>query len=65
MEQGDAPPVGLLLCSDRSATRVQYAIGGMDHELFVSRYLVALPSEDRLRDWIEADRAAIDLPESS
>jgi hypothetical protein len=37
----------------------------MDHELFVSRYLVALPSEDRLRDWIEADRAAIDLPESS
>jgi YhcG PDDEXK nuclease domain len=37
MEEGDVPPVGLLLCSDRSATRVQYAIGGMDHQLFVSR----------------------------
>jgi predicted nuclease of restriction endonuclease-like (RecB) superfamily len=65
MEEGDAPPVGLLLCSDRSTTRVQYAIGGLDHQLFVSRYLVALPSEERLREWIEADRAAIDLPQSS
>jgi hypothetical protein len=41
---------------------VQYAIGGMDHQLFVSRYLVALPSEERLREWIETDRAAIDSP---
>jgi predicted nuclease of restriction endonuclease-like (RecB) superfamily len=65
MEEGDAPPVGLLLCSDRSTTRVQYAIGGLDHQLFVSRYLVALPSEERLREWIEADRAAIDLPQSN
>jgi len=65
MEEADAPPVGLLLCSDRSTTRVQYAIGGLDHQLFVSRYLVALPSEERLREWIEADRAAIDLPQPS
>lgn len=60
MEQGDSPPVGLLLCSDRSATRVQYATAGLDQQLFVSRYLLALPSEEQLRNWVEADRAAIE-----
>jgi len=60
IDEGDSAPVGLLLCSDRSATRVQYATLGLDHRLFVSRYLLALPSEDQLRQWIEADRAAIE-----
>lgn len=60
LEDGDSPPVGLLLCSDRSATRVEYATAGLDHQLFVSRYLVALPSADQLRELVEADRAAIE-----
>ncbi|HTE41004.1 MAG TPA: PDDEXK nuclease domain-containing protein [Steroidobacteraceae bacterium] len=61
MDDGDNPPVGLLLCSDRSATRVQYATVGLDHQMFVSRYLVALPSEERLKEWIESDRAAVEM----
>jgi predicted nuclease of restriction endonuclease-like (RecB) superfamily len=65
IEKGDNPPVGLLLCSDKSATRVEYATAGLDHQLFVSRYLVALPSADRLRELVEADRAAIESAENS
>ena len=56
---GDNPPVGLLLCSGKDATKVEYATAGMDRQLFVSRYLVALPSPEQLQTLVEADRAAL------
>lgn len=58
--EGDNQPVGLLLCSGKDATKVEYATAGMDQQLFVSRYLVALPSADQLRRFIETDRAALE-----
>ena len=57
--EGDNPPVGLLLCSGKDTTKVEYATAGMDQQLFVSRYLVALPSPEQLRALLEADRAAL------
>lgn len=60
VEAGDNPPVGLLLCSGKDATKVEYATAGVDQQLFVSRYLVALPSAEQLRSFIEADRAALE-----
>ena len=57
MAQGDQPPVGLLLCTDKDQTKVEYATGGLDHQLFVSRYLVALPKSEQLQQLIETDRA--------
>jgi predicted nuclease of restriction endonuclease-like (RecB) superfamily len=65
LEEGDNPPVGLLLCSGKDATKVEYATAGMDRQLFVSRYLVALPSPEQLRALIEADRAALESSSTS
>jgi predicted nuclease of restriction endonuclease-like (RecB) superfamily len=65
VEEGDNSPVGLLLCSDKHATKVEYATAGMDQQIFVSRYLVALPSPDQLRELIEADRAALEAKGAS
>jgi predicted nuclease of restriction endonuclease-like (RecB) superfamily len=53
----DNPPVGLLLCSDKDQTKVEYATGGLDQQLFVSRYLVALPKLQEIEQLIERDRA--------
>ena len=53
----DNPPVGLLLCSDKDQTKVEYATGGLDQQLFVSRYLVALPKLHEIEQLIERDRA--------
>jgi predicted nuclease of restriction endonuclease-like (RecB) superfamily len=53
----DNPPVGLLLCSDKDQTKVEYAIGGLDQQLFVSRYLVALPTAHEIERLVERDRA--------
>lgn len=65
MAEGDNPPVGLLLCSDKDETKVEYATGGLSHRLFVSRYLVALPKPDALRKLVESDRAVWDQRRSA
>jgi len=57
MAKGDQPPVGILLCSDKDETKVEYATAGLSQKLFVSRYLVALPSVEQLRRFVEANRA--------
>jgi predicted nuclease of restriction endonuclease-like (RecB) superfamily len=67
MVEGDAPPVGILLCSDKDGAEVEFATAGMDQKLFVSRYLTALPSAKRLRVFLEADRERIEsrMPQPS
>lgn len=60
MEAGDNPPIGIILCSDRDQAAVEFATAGMDQTLFVSRYLVALPSAEKLRAFLEADRDRIE-----
>ena len=57
MTAEDNPPVGLLLCSGKDQTKVEYAIGGLDQQLFVSRYLVALPKPNEIEQLIAHDRA--------
>ena len=39
---------------------MEFATAGMDEKLFVSRYLVALPSAEKLRAFLEADRDQIE-----
>ncbi len=60
MAEGDHPPVGIILCSGKERTDVEFATAGMDAKLFVSRYLVALPSAEQLKALLEADRARIE-----
>ncbi len=57
---GEQPPVGIILCSDKDHTKVQFATAGMDNKLFVSRYLTALPSAEQLQRFVEADRDRIE-----
>lgn len=54
--RGEQPPVGVILCSDKDHTKVQFATAGMDNKLFVSRYLTALPSVEQLQRFVETDR---------
>ena len=52
MTDGDNPPVGILLCTDANTEMVKYATAGMDEQLFVSKYLLQLPSKDTLVTFI-------------
>jgi len=57
MAEGDNPPIGLLLCTDKDHTLVEYALGGMDKNLFVSSYKVALPKREELEAFLRAHQA--------
>lgn len=54
------PPVGIILCAERDAETVRYATAGLDNQLFVSRYLIALPSEDALKQWLREEQERLD-----
>jgi len=57
--EGDNPPVGILLCSDKDSAEVEFATAGMDQKLFVARYLAQLPSLAQLKAFLERERAQI------
>ena len=50
--EDDNPPIGILLCTDVSSDMVRYATAGMDENLFVSKYLLQLPSKESLIEFL-------------
>ncbi|MDR0799079.1 MAG: PDDEXK nuclease domain-containing protein [Dysgonamonadaceae bacterium] len=55
MAEGDNPPIGLILCGDKSETLAKYATAGMDNQLFVSKFLVNLPEKRVLEEFIRRE----------
>ena len=55
MAEGDSPPIGLILCGDKSNALAEYATSGMDNNLFVSKYLVELPEKKVLEEFIRRE----------
>ena len=53
MSEGDNPPIGILLCTQRDRTLVEYALAGMDNGLFVSKYQLELPKKEEIQRFIE------------
>jgi predicted nuclease of restriction endonuclease-like (RecB) superfamily len=53
MYPGDNPPVGLLLCTEKNEALAEYALGGMDNQLFISKYKLELPSQAEIKAFIE------------
>ena len=52
MSEGDNPPVGILLCTDKGSEMVEYALSGMDNQLFVSTYMLHLPDKKKLQEFM-------------
>jgi predicted nuclease of restriction endonuclease-like (RecB) superfamily len=57
MNEGDNPPVGIILCAGKNENLVKYATAGMSEQLFVSKYLIQLPDETELKAIIDAEQA--------
>ena len=52
MNIGDNPPVGILLCTRKGDKMVEYALAGMDNDLFVSTYMLSLPDKKTLQEFL-------------
>jgi len=52
-EKADNDPIGILMVAQKNNALVEYAMGGMDKNLFVSKYLLKLPSKEKLEFFLK------------
>lgn len=60
-QKNDNPTIGIILCTDKEETVVKYSMLKDSKQLFASKYQMYLPTEKQLADWIENDKAIIEL----
>ena len=48
MNEGDNPPIGIVLCADKSESVVKYTLPENETQIFASNYKLYLPSEEEL-----------------
>lgn len=63
MNEGDNPPIGLVLCADKSDSVVRYTLPEDNTQIFASKYKLYLPTEEELRKELNLDN--IDLKQLS
>ena len=52
MQPDDNPPIGILLCTEKGDTLVKYATAGLNPNIFVQKYMIELPSEEEIKEFI-------------
>lgn len=57
---GDNPTIGLILCSDKSETVAKYSILSEAKQVFASKYLPFLPTEEELQLELQRERKMIE-----
>ncbi|MGM9455018.1 PDDEXK nuclease domain-containing protein [Legionella bozemanae] len=45
----------MLLCTDKNHALAEYALAGMDNNLFVSKYMLELPKKEEMQKIIEEE----------
>ncbi|VAW49601.1 FIG074102: hypothetical protein [hydrothermal vent metagenome] len=55
-EPNDNPTIGLILCSEKSEAVAKYSVLTDNQQLFASKYLPFLPTEEELRQELERER---------
>ena len=56
----DNPTIGLILCTEKSDTVARYSVLNDRKQIFASKYLPSLPSEEQLRQEIAKERRLIE-----
>ncbi len=59
VHEGENPPVGLILCSQKDEAVARYALEGLPNKVMAAEYQTTLPDEDRLAAEISRTRQAI------
>jgi predicted nuclease of restriction endonuclease-like (RecB) superfamily len=58
--EGDNPPIGIILCSDKSENVVRYTLSEKSTQIFTSKYKLYLPTEEELKRELERERRIIE-----
>lgn len=63
LSEGDNPTIGLILCAQKNETIAKYSVLNESKQLFASKYMLYLPTEDELQQEIERKRRMIEQKE--
>ena len=55
MNEGDNPPIGIVLCADKSDAIVKYTLSENDTQIFASKYMTYIPSEEEFKRELRLD----------
>ena len=55
MNEGDNPPIGILLCADKSDTLVEYTLPEDNKQIYAAKYLPYMPTKEELRRELRLD----------
>jgi predicted nuclease of restriction endonuclease-like (RecB) superfamily len=58
--EGDNPTIGLILCAKKNETVVKYSVLKDSEQIFASKYMLYLPTEQELREEVERERRLIE-----
>ena len=62
--EGDNPTIGVVLCSDTDEDIARYSVLHDSDQLFMSKYMLYLPSEEELKQEIETQKMIFELQQS-
>lgn len=62
--EGDNPTTGLILCSKKNEAIAQYSVLNESKQLFASKYMLYLPTEEELKRELERERKLIEEAQS-
>lgn len=62
MNEGDTPPIGIVLCADKSDAVVKYTLPEDNHQIFASKYFTYLPTETSLDKGTQRKTTENELP---
>lgn len=55
MNEGDTPPIGIVLCADKGDSIVKYTLPEDNRQIFASKYFTYLPTEEELKRELRLD----------
>ncbi|MCD7804904.1 MAG: PDDEXK nuclease domain-containing protein [Oscillospiraceae bacterium] len=55
MNEGDNPPIGILLCADKSDTLVRYTLPENNTQIYAAKYMAYMPTEEELKRELKLD----------
>jgi len=60
LTEGDNPSIGLILCAKKNETVAKYSVLNDRKQIFASKYMLYLPTEEELRREIERERRQLE-----
>ena len=65
MIEGDNPPIGIVLCADKSESVVKYPLPEDNNQIFASKYNLYMPTEEELKQELAKEQELLELEKES